>query len=130
MKANRQRPDAVRWAIPLIVLTGAVLLQALAPTWAERAEGWTMDLRFRLRGPEEPCSPILIVALDEPSFQMLGDLWGENIRTWPRARWAELIERISAGNPRVIGLDVVLDTPGWDEGGDDEDGAAGLLRPS
>lgn len=110
---------ARQWVIPTLVLLGAVLLQGLVPGWADRAEGWTIDLRFRLRGPEAPHTPIVLVALDEASFQMLGDLRGENIRTWPRARWAELVERIDAGNPRVIGLDVVFDTPGWDEGGDE-----------
>lgn len=120
MGSKRWAARALRWAIPALVLVGAVLLQWLVPTWADRAEGWTIDLRFRLRGQEEPRSPIVIVALDEASFQMMGDLHGENIRTWPRARWAELIERISAGNPRLIGVDVVFDTPGWDEGGDGE----------
>jgi len=119
VKSKRQPIRALRWAVPALVLIGAVLLQGLAPTWADRAEGWTVDLRFRLRGPEVPRAPILIVALDEASFQMLGDLRGENIRTWPRARWAELVGRIGAGNPRVIGLDAVFDTPGWDEGGDE-----------
>jgi len=100
------------------VLLALSILQGLAPNWADRAEGWTVDARFRLRGVERPRTPIVILALDEASFQMLGDLQGENIRTWPRARWAELVERVAAGSPRVIGLDVVLDTPGWDEGGD------------
>jgi adenylate cyclase len=109
----------LRWTLPALVLLGMLLLQWQVPVWAERAEVWTLDRRFLLRGQEEPRNPIVIVALDEASFQTLGDLQGENIRTWPRARWAELIERIAAGRPRVIGLDVVLDTPGWDAGGDE-----------
>ena len=61
----------------------------------------------------------MIVALDESSFQMMGELQGENIRTWPRARWAGLVDKIDAGDPSVIALDVVFDTPGWDPGGDE-----------
>jgi adenylate cyclase len=108
----------LRWLLPLAAVLGLLLLQWLVPNWSARAEAWTVDARFRLRGVEEPRHPIIIVALDEDSFQMMGDLAGENIRTWPRARWAELVSRISEGNPRLIAIDVVLDTPGWDAGGD------------
>ncbi|MGD1996844.1 MAG: adenylate/guanylate cyclase domain-containing protein [Anaerolineae bacterium] len=113
---GRSRP--LRWVVPVLVLLGLTILQWRVPNWADRAEAWTVDVRFRLRGEEDPRFPIFVVALDESSFQMLGDLHGENIRTWPRTRWAELVEQIAAGEPRVIGLDVIFDTPGWDEGGD------------
>ena len=114
----------LRWVLPVVVLSGLMLLQWLVPTWLAQAEAWTVDARFQLRGVEEPKNPIIIVALDEDSFQMMGNLAGENIRTWPRARWAELVSRISAGSPRLIVIDVVFDTPGWDEGGDEAFGAA------
>jgi len=78
----------LRWILPVAVLLGLLLLQWLVPGWAGRAEAWMVDARFSLRGKEEPRNPIVIVALDEDSFQMMGDLQGENIRTWPRARWA------------------------------------------
>jgi adenylate cyclase len=98
------------------VLVALLLLQWRVPNWTGRAEAWTVDARFLLRGTEEPRNPIVIVALDEDSFQMLGGLKGENIRMWPRARWADLVNAISAGNPRIIGLDVVFDTPQDEEG--------------
>ncbi len=119
--ARRFTPSAtwlMRWIVPAaLALTGAII-QWRVPSWMERVESWLVDARFELRGKELPRSPILIVALDEDSFQVLGDLQGENIRTWPRTRWAELIAKISAGNPRLIVMDVVFDMPGWDEGGD------------
>jgi adenylate cyclase len=108
----------------LVVLLGLVLLQAVAPGWAGRAEAWTVDARFQLRGGERPRNPIVIVAVDEDSVRMLGNLQGENVRTWPRARWAELVARIAEGKPRIIGLDAVFDTPGWDPGGDEALAAA------
>lgn len=108
----------LRWVLPVGVLLALALLQWRAPGWTARAEGWTVDARFLLRGVEQPRNPIVIVALDEDSFQMMGNLQGENIRTWPRARWAELVDKIAAGSPRLIALDVVFDTPAWDEGGD------------
>jgi adenylate cyclase len=110
--------------LPVGVLLALVLLQWLSPDWADRAEGWTVDARFRLRGAEQPRNPIVIVALDEDSVQMMGNLRGENVRTWPRARWAALVDKIAMGQPRLIALDVVFDTPGWDAGGDEVFAAA------
>lgn len=103
-----------------MILLIFLCLQWQAPTWSDRIEAWSIDRRFALRGPELPHNPIIIIAIDEASIQMLGDLQGENVRTWPRARWAELVRRVAAGEPRLIGLDVIFDTPGWDEGGDSE----------
>lgn len=108
----------LRWVLPGFLILAFTLLQSLMPGWLSRPESWLVDARFALRGPRAPTAPIVIVALDETSFQMLGDLQGENIRTWPRSRWAELIEKIAAQEPRLIALDVIFDTPGWDAGGD------------
>jgi adenylate cyclase len=113
----KSRP--LRWALPAVALLLVVLVQGLAPRWAERIEGWTLEARFRLRGAEPPGHPIVVVALDEESSALLNERRGENIRTWPRARWAELVDRLAAGQPRLIALDAVFDTPGWDAGGDE-----------
>lgn len=102
------------------MLAGLILLQLFLPDWAARPEAWSLDARFTLRGSEQPRQPIVIIALDEASFQMMGELQGENIRTWPRSRWAELVRKIASQQPKVIGLDIVFDTPGWDAGGDAE----------
>jgi CHASE2 domain-containing sensor protein len=114
----------LRWALPLAVLAGLVVLQILAPQWAGPVEDWTVDARFQLRGSEAPRNPIVIVAIDEDSVQSLGDLTGQNVRSWPRANWAELTSKLVQGRPRLIVLDVVFDTPGWDAGGDEALAAA------
>ena len=71
----------LRWVLPLLALLALLLLQYRLPGWAERAEAWTIDRRFALRGKQSPRSPVVIVAVDEASFQLLGDLSGENVRT-------------------------------------------------
>ncbi len=118
MKTLFPKNRPLRWVLPAVLLLLAVCLQWQAPGWTDKLEAWTVDARFQLRGAEQPGQPVMIVALDEASFQMLGDLNGENIRTWPRARWADLVNKLAVGRPRLIVLDVVFDTPGWDAGGD------------
>lgn len=48
---------------------------------------------------------LLIVALDDRSLAEAG-AW-----PWPRAQQAALVERIAAGRPRAIGLDILLTEP-------------------
>lgn len=48
---------------------------------------------------------IIIVAIDDYSLAELGR-W-----PWPRSLHAEVIEKISKANPRIIGLDVILSEP-------------------
>jgi adenylate cyclase len=75
----------------------------------------TYDLRFRLRGERPADAPIVIVAINDESFDVLN----QNLRTWPRAEYARLIEAIAAGGPAVIGIDVAWTYPGTDAGGDE-----------
>jgi adenylate cyclase len=96
-----------------------MVLQLAYPPWSARLEAWTVDARFHLRGAQPPTQRIVIIAVDEASFQLLGNLQGENIRSWPRARWAELVTHLTAAGARFIGLDIVFDTPGWDPNGDE-----------
>lgn len=50
-------------------------------------------------------APVTIVAIDEQTLARHGQ-W-----PWPRSRLAELIERIAAGRPAAIGLDLLLAEP-------------------
>ncbi|HNT24155.1 MAG TPA: adenylate/guanylate cyclase domain-containing protein [Anaerolineales bacterium] len=118
MKTLFPKNRPLRWVLPAAFLLVAIFLQWQVPGWLAKPEAWTVDARFELRGAEQTGQPVMIVALDEASFQVLGDLNGENIRTWPRARWAEMVNKLAVGRPRLIVLDVVFDTPGWDTGGD------------
>ena len=121
MKSRRKlgKQALLRWGLPLLILLGLLLYQALTSRGFARLEAWSVDARFLLRGSEEPQTPIVIVALDEDSFQSLGRLYGENIRTWRRSSWADLVDRIDALGPSLIGVDVTFDMYGWDEGGDE-----------
>jgi adenylate cyclase len=85
----------------------AVVIVALV--WAgvlEPLETWSLDQLFELRGARAPRAPVVIVTIDESSFVELNTQW-----PFPRALHGELLDRISAGRPLAIGLDIVFDTP-------------------
>jgi len=68
----------------------------------ERLERANLDFYFRLRGELKPDSRIHLVAIDDLSLQKAGG-W-----PWPRLQLAQLLEKILAGNPRLVICDFVL----------------------
>lgn len=60
------------------------------------------DAMFRWRGPVKTTGSVVIIDIDENSLQAIGQ-W-----PWPRNIVAQLIRRILAEEPRVIGLDIVF----------------------
>jgi adenylate cyclase len=66
-------------------------------------ENQTLDLCYRLRPAAAPRADLLIVAIDEPSFQELDRPW-----PWPRRLHAELVRRLSAAGARLIMFDVIF----------------------
>ncbi|MBI4528892.1 MAG: adenylate/guanylate cyclase domain-containing protein [Deltaproteobacteria bacterium] len=87
---------AIAFAIFLLHLQGLLMIPELK----------TLDLRFRMRGPIPPKVPIVLVSIDQDSFDELGLSW-----PWPRTVHAELLRRISTGRPRIVGLDILFTEP-------------------
>ncbi len=122
------RPSPIRLSRRqrLAVMIGVGLLLAYLLSWSgivQTLELATYDLRFWLRGPRLPLSSIIIVAINDESFNVLN----QNLRTWRRSNYARLIDIIATGQPAVIGLDVawVQASP---DAGDDELLADSLRR--
>ncbi len=69
-------------------------------------EHWALDQLFEVRGPRPPIAPIVIVTVDEATFHELNMQW-----PFRRALHAKLLDRISAGKPVAIALDLILDAP-------------------
>jgi adenylate cyclase len=80
----------------------------------EGVERWGLNLQFTLRGPRPPETPIIIVAIDEDSFDELELAW-----PWPRALHARFLDIVSQGRPAVIGLDILFAEPSARGPGDD-----------
>jgi len=72
----------------------------------ENLERWSLNTQFQLRGPIKPESPIVIVSIDEDSFDELEFQW-----PWPRSLHAQFIETIRQGQPAAIGFDILFSEP-------------------
>ena len=68
------------------------------------------DVMMKFRGSPESPSNIVMVDIDDASIDKLGR-W-----PWPRSLVAEGINRINAGGPKVIGLNLLLTEPETSEG--------------
>ncbi len=93
-----------RWLLGIgvgVVVALVTLLGAL-----EFLELKSLDLRFLLRGPVRPASPIVIISIDEDSFDELDLAW-----PFPRALHGRLLSLLSRGKPAAIGLDILFPEP-------------------
>jgi adenylate cyclase len=63
------------------------------------------DLMFRVRGRQPDTGRVVVVDIDEASLGALGQ-W-----PWPRDVMAQLVGRIAAQKPQVVGFDIVFAEP-------------------
>lgn len=89
----------------MIALESAALIPGSA-TPLERMEYSMRDMMMRLRGAQTPSDDIVIVAIDDFSFNWTKYRW-----PWPRSYFAEIVEQINAGGGKVVGLDLFLFAP-------------------
>ncbi len=87
----------------LLLLMQIIGLLPDITTPIERIDLSAHDLVMRIRGKQEPSPEIVIVAIDDFSFQWTGFQW-----PWPRDYYAEIIDQINQGGGKVIGVDIVL----------------------
>jgi len=80
-----------------------------------------LDLCYRLRPISPPPPGLLIIGIDEPSFQELRQAW-----PWPRRLHAALIDRLAAAGARLIIFDILFADPTTAE--DDKRFAAAMHR--
>ncbi len=71
----------------------------------ELLERWTLDWRFRARGPVAPSPEIALVVFDDATAERGGLLFER------RAGWAAVIRAVKAAGAKVIGVDAVFDSP-------------------
>ncbi|MGE5270814.1 MAG: CHASE2 domain-containing protein [Thiohalocapsa sp.] len=88
--------------IALALLAVALAIYAADPSllWEARHRGF--DLAQRLWPLHPGSKRVQIVAIDEQALKRYGQ-W-----PWPRAEVAELVRRIAAGKPQVLGVDILF----------------------
>ena len=71
--------------------------------WAELK---SLDLQFQFRGALRPEVPIVLVSIDQDSFDELDLAW-----PWPRTLHATVIKKLAHAGARVIGVDILFTEP-------------------
>jgi CHASE2 domain-containing sensor protein/signal transduction histidine kinase len=94
------RRTLAEWCLLAAAVLALVMLAA-RQGWTERADLAAYDIAISAQ--HHPArDDIVIVGIDDASITAIGR-W-----PWRRAVLAQLVERIAAGRPRVIGVDVIL----------------------
>ncbi len=88
----------------LLVFAGLAALDGLQI--GQALENQALDLCYRLRPAAKPPKDIVIVGIDEQSFQELRRSW-----PWPRRFHADLIRQLKAAGARLIVFDVIFAEP-------------------
>ncbi|MEJ7788174.1 MAG: CHASE2 domain-containing protein, partial [Solirubrobacteraceae bacterium] len=100
MRGGAQGRQAVLLLAVLVVVTGLGVV-AYATTVFNGLELSTINQRFSVRGPQEPPDDLVVVQIDDVTFDETGLQW-----PFPRSVHAEVIDRISADAPKSITYDV------------------------
>jgi adenylate cyclase len=87
--------------------------------WLDGIELKTLDFRFHIRGSITPQAPIVLVSIDQDSFDELQLPW-----PWPRTLHADLVRKLAKNGAKIIGLDILFTEPKADALEDRELGAA------
>jgi adenylate cyclase len=69
------------------------------------------DIPFRHRPAVQPPEEVVLVYLDDDSFQSLGQPYD---RPWDRGLYARLLERLTAEKARAVGIDILFSDPNTD----------------
>lgn len=88
-----------------LCLWGLVLLVAATPQ-GRSLEDMALDAAWLLRSRAARPADVLVVAVDEPSFQEIGLPW-----PWPRSLHARLLDRLRDAGARAVVLDMVFAEP-------------------
>ena len=90
----------------LILIVFAVLAAISTLNLGQTLENQGLDFWYRLRPYSSPPPEILIVAIDEHSFQDLKKAW-----PWPRSYHAKIVRKLKAAGARLIVFDVLFAEP-------------------
>src|SRR5512145_224313 len=90
--------------VSLLTTLSVTLLYVLAAqsTLLRNLEAKALDLRFHLRGMQQPEAPVMLVVIDDRSIAELGR-W-----PWSRRYFAEIVQRLHAAGAKVVAFDLLF----------------------
>jgi adenylate cyclase len=112
-----------RLSLRLVLLVGTALvlltLQVIASflnvrTPLQTLEFGARDTMMRLRGVQPVSGEVVVIAIDDLSLKWVGLQW-----PWPRAKLAEIVDKVNAAGAKVVGLDILLFEASADPSGDE-----------
>ena len=89
----------------LVVLAMLVIVRALDPAAVQSLRLRGFDFLEELAPRKYQPVPVAIVTIDDKSLKQYGQ-W-----PWSRARVAQLVDKIAAGKPSVLGVDIIFAEP-------------------
>jgi CHASE2 domain-containing sensor protein len=104
LEARRLRKRTSRLVTALIAVSAiavGLVLYAWNPAVLRKLELSTVDTRFSLRGERQPDSRVVLVDIDDASLRALS--------LHPRAKIADVLQRLAEARPAVIAADIVFD---------------------
>jgi adenylate cyclase len=107
--AWRRRKTALLIAVAFLAAGLGVL--AYATHLLRRTELQTIDARFSIRGTQRTPTDIVLVQIDNPTFQ---ELRRHNLRSefpFPRAYYARVIDRLREAGAKAIAMDIQFTQP-------------------
>ncbi|MBW4707190.1 adenylate/guanylate cyclase domain-containing protein [Roseobacter sp. YSTF-M11] len=113
---RRGRPTSVWTSVLALALTTIWLYVVCLPhvsgthSSLDRLESALLDMRFTTFGPVAPVDDVVIVAIDDVTLNATQATVAES-----RLLLAKVLESISAADPKVVGLDVILADAGAPE---------------
>ena len=75
-----------------------------------RLEYMAQDSLFRIRGPQPISEEVVVVGIDDPSFNALNERW-----PFPRSHYAKLVENLTRAGVRLIVFDIEFTEPSHHE---------------
>jgi len=95
------------WMSALIIMISAFIVVLVFP-FSEILELKTRDLRAHFKGGIDVEVPLVIVAIDDASFEKINIRW-----PWPRQILGEVLVRLKDAGARTIGLDIMMGDGGY-----------------
>lgn len=101
---KRLKPIIIPLALPVLIF-----ICWANSSFLELADFAWRDLLYTLRPPQARVEDVIIVAIDEPSFQQIRLRW-----PWPRSLHAKIVEQLSSAGAAAIAFDVLFPEKSYD----------------